>query len=260
MKRVLIATLASLSFGVANAATTTWEITGGAWTSLLQWNDNANGLPSPIFDSNTAQPVCVLGANPCTLFGLDFIPPITTLQNGTYGGSLVVDNLTGEVVGGSLVVNGTIGDMILVGGNSWWYREYTDLVINFNTMKASAGSVACYFTTFAPVDCDAILFETFDENLDLVLNLPTDVFGPIAGKSGQPAAGVVERFAAQFTLTGPTSGVLEVFRDGRNLANPNGTDVLNTFNLTVVPVPAAVWLFASALGLMGFIRRRAAVA
>ena len=26
---------------------------------------------------------------------------------------------------------------------------------------------------------------------------------------------------------------------------------------TVVPVPAAVWLFASALGLMGWIRRRA---
>jgi hypothetical protein len=32
-----------------------------------------------------------------------------------------------------------------------------------------------------------------------------------------------------------------------------------TFNVAVVPVPAAVWLFGSALGLMGLARRRAAV-
>lgn len=41
------------------------------------------------------------------------------------------------------------------------------------------------------------------------------------------------------------------------LGAPFASAFINT-QLTVVPVPAAVWLFASALGLMGFIRRRAA--
>jgi hypothetical protein len=35
-------------------------------------------------------------------------------------------------------------------------------------------------------------------------------------------------------------------------------DAFVTFNVNVVPVPAAVWLFGSALGLMGVMRRRAA--
>ncbi|MCC5795061.1 MAG: hypothetical protein JJT85_10075 [Chromatiales bacterium] len=42
--------------------------------------------------------------------------------------------------------------------------------------------------------------------------------------------------------------------------NPNplfNSAFAGTLNLTVVPVPAAVWLFASALGLVGFLRRRA---
>ncbi|MDH5255673.1 MAG: hypothetical protein OEW72_07135 [Gammaproteobacteria bacterium] len=36
-------------------------------------------------------------------------------------------------------------------------------------------------------------------------------------------------------------------------------DTFATFNVNVVPVPAAVWLFGSALGLMGVLRRRATV-
>lgn len=43
------------------------------------------------------------------------------------------------------------------------------------------------------------------------------------------------------------------------LSNATGTSGYDfTFNVAVVPVPAAVWLFGSALGLMGAMRRRSA--
>ena len=35
-----------------------------------------------------------------------------------------------------------------------------------------------------------------------------------------------------------------------------GTDYLNTFQLEVVPIPAAVWLFGSALFGLGWMRRK----
>ena len=38
----------------------------------------------------------------------------------------------------------------------------------------------------------------------------------------------------------------------------NGLNQANEYLFTVVPVPAAVWLFGSALGLLGWVRRRAA--
>jgi hypothetical protein len=46
---------------------------------------------------------------------------------------------------------------------------------------------------------------------------------------------------------------------GLQIGNPGGGsfDAFVTFNVNVVPVPAAVWLFGSAIGLMGVIRRRA---
>ncbi len=45
---------------------------------------------------------------------------------------------------------------------------------------------------------------------------------------------------------------------GLQLSGPGGPyDTFATFNVNVVPVPAAVWLFGSALGLMGVMRRRA---
>ena len=47
---------------------------------------------------------------------------------------------------------------------------------------------------------------------------------------------------------------------GLQIQNPSGGsfDAFVTFNVNVVPVPAAVWLFGSAVGLMGVMRRRVA--
>ena len=62
-------------------------------------------------------------------------------------------------------------------------------------------------------------------------------------------------FYTVFTYTGP----------GGQLIVSNGVDITQagtnylTFNVATVPVPAAVWLFGSALGLLGVARRRSAI-
>jgi hypothetical protein len=60
--------------------------------------------------------------------------------------------------------------------------------------------------------------------------------------------------------TGSDQCGVSVGAGGLQLSGPGGPyDTFATFNVNVVPVPAAVWLFGSALGLMGVMRRRAAV-
>jgi hypothetical protein len=51
--------------------------------------------------------------------------------------------------------------------------------------------------------------------------------------------------------------VAQMFRNEPNAFPSFNAAFAGQLQLTVVPVPAAVWLFASALGLIGFIRRRA---
>lgn len=66
---------------------------------------------------------------------------------------------------------------------------------------------------------------------------------------------------ANWTVGGADAGdsiTAQLFRNEPNAASAFNAAFAGQLQLTVVPVPAAVWLFASALGLMGFIRRRAA--
>lgn len=165
-----------------------------------------------------------------------------------HGGTLLVeeDDVTNAVVGGSLVVTGTISDEVVVGG-TWWVRQYNNLVINFATNTAtSSGTPVCYGTDGAPLGCGPAVVNA---------GTTTAQFGPIAGIAAQAPDGTggVAYAAATFNLS---TGLLEVFRDGRTVAKPSGTDVLQRFTLQTVPVPAAVWLFGSALGLMGLARRK----
>ena len=81
-------------------------------------------------------------------------------------------------------------------------------------------------------------------NLDLATNQPhtfnANTFGAIFSdgfESGDTSA---------WSSSSPDSAVFEF----------SSTDPLVTFNV-VVPVPAALWLFASALGLLGWVKRRA---
>lgn len=146
---------------------------------------------------------------------------------------------------------GTIADAVVVNGNTWWVRQYTNLNINFGTNVAtSSGTPVCYGTSSAPVGCGPAVVNAGTTSAQ---------FGPRAGIASQTPDGTggLAYLAATFNAN---TGLLEVFRDGRRADATNGTDVLQRFTLQtkVVPVPAAVWLFGSALGLMGLARRKIA--
>jgi hypothetical protein len=151
------------------------------------------------------------------------------------------------VVGGSLVVTGSIADAVVV-GTTWWVRQYNNLVINFENSTATTSGNSCSATIFAPIGCFAVVNP----------NTHTGIFAPLTGIASQDAqgAGGLPYLGATYVTFDATSGVLELFRNGRNPAAPTGTDVLNRFTLQVVPVPAAAWLFGSALGLLGVARRK----
>ena len=93
----------------------------------------------------------------------------------------------------------------------------------------------------------AMHIEFFDNALT---SLGTYDSPPItSGGDGDP-------FAEDFDL----GGILGVtFVDVLLTGDTSGVDITN-FGFTTVPVPAAVWLFGSGLGLLGWIRKRQAVA
>ena len=242
-KFILLAALALVA-GSANAET--YAITGGNWDSVATWNNNAAGEPSvnTTFDNGAASPACIVNGNPlCALLGADWTPAPPAILDGTYSGTLITDDVTNEVIGGSLVVTGTIGDVVEVpaGVNSWWFRSYEGLVVDFaaNTQTSTNG---CSVGPTAPAGCFAILpGQAFQ-------------FVPNGGFSTAADGTDLDEYLGA-TFDGTT---LAIFYDGRS--GLTGSDTLASFTLeaSIVPVPAAVWLFGSALGLLGFIRRRIA--
>jgi hypothetical protein len=273
MKKLILATALALTAGVASAATTPYIINSGAWTSTQTFNNNADGAPSFFTYDNGENVGCpLLGGVPFCGFtfntdaGVAQSQPI--IMNGTYGGSLIVDDATGQVVGGTLVVTGSIADQVVVGNNSWWLRVWTDLTIDLATGQSTVGSTACFRTALAPANCFPGVSAGQPAAFNLLAGNETPG-GPREACQDPNATGCpfnpalesdgLARFAATFDAE---TGLLALFKEGRNAATPAGSDIGYNFtlNTTVVPVPAAVWLFASALGLMGFIRRRATAA
>jgi hypothetical protein len=232
--------------GPASAAIVQYQITGGNWDSIAQWTAQATGVPGTTVYDNGETPACILCApEPTNNWPATGAPPA---MNGTYGGLISVDTANNAVVGGSLVVTGAIADAVVV-GSTWWVRQYNNLSVNFATNVASTTSIGCYATIFAPLPCGPAVTG----------GAPNSIFGPRGGIAAQDPAGAggITYLAATFDAN---TGLLQIFRDGRRADAVNGTDTLTSFTLQtqVIPVPAAVWLFGSALGLLGVARRKLA--
>ncbi len=207
--RKLIFTSAALMLGITSSVfAETYTITGGNWDSYAAWNNNATGDPSAtVYDAGDPSPPVTLSGAPSAF---DWTPPNPPTPTGTYSGTIETD-ASNNVIGGSLVVTGYIGQEILVSNNSWWYNQYEDLVINFDTNTVSVTSQSCFETIFAPASCAAGGSQA-----------ASGLFQPIAGN--EAIAGAARPTA---TFDGTT---LEVFHEGYSGAS--GTDYLHTFTLT----------------------------
>lgn len=79
--------------------------------------------------------------------------------------------------------------------------------------------------------------------------------------NGLMADGVTEALTHQFSALVTGNNLVLRARMNRDATPVNDPDWLQmNFNYSVVPVPAAVWLFGSALGLLGLARRRSVAA
>ncbi len=240
IKLVVGASLLALS-GAASAASVTANITGGNWISqFINGNNPSTSVEADLRDNGETQDgaLTVVGPPPpfsqgtTTWYDASFNAwdpsAIGNEMDGTYGGTITYDDVTGVVTGGSLVVSGSIGGAQIVipgtGGflNSWWAYEYVDVTVDLATGAASSAADFCYETYLGPASCVAAA-------------LPASTM--FLGDTAMTYIGGV------LTLEGGAG------LDSR----------INEFELTtsVVPVPAAVWLFGSALGLLGWGRRKA---
>ncbi len=265
MKKLLSVTALALVSFSANAAIVSVNIDSGDWASSTSSNNNADASVNStrLYDNGAAIPLVELGApNPAFQWKDDAaVAPYPvkaglTPFDGTYGGSITYDDSTGDVIGGSLVITGKVGDQVVVGGNSWWLRIWEDVTVDLATGLGTVGSIDCARTDFSAANCSPGV----TGGMPFAWNISDGAFTPGAcalpggSNAGDPACGPDAPARLKATFDGTT---LSLLVEGRNLANPNGTDTLNDFTLstTVVPVPAAVWLFGSAIGLLGFRRK-----
>jgi len=239
MKKLIAITVTALAFVTGGAQAAVYQINSGNWDSVATWSTNATGAADPaVYDAGDSVPVATLGGTPGIVnwtIGDTGVPGEPGAQTGTYGGILETDG-SGNVIAGTLVVTGTLAKSVVVAANSWWTIQYENMVINFGGFGTSA-TINCWKTALAPAPCAGA-----------VASEPSS-FVPSAGNEG--AAGAA-RAAATFDGT-----TLDIFVEG--YAGVSGTDYAHVFTLSssVIPVPAAVWLFGSALGLLGWSRRKA---
>jgi len=233
------ATLAILlGAGAAQAALVHTAVTG-TWDGLHTWNPGQNGDPLIVGSP---------GGGP----GM------------TLNGWMEYDSVTGQL------------QNLYIAGTTWigkWDPAFNDVRMqnyawqssgtNLNLLPGAA-RLACdrlndgVFVTGASTACGAGY-----QNGQGTLNLLVDFTGVIDDGSGgiTAGAGAGTFLPAQVGFSGTVvGGAVSVYAiKGYNPFIPLAAD--STFNLvSVVPVPGAVWLFGSAIGLLGWARRKSATA
>lgn len=164
------------------------------------------------------------------------------------------DDVSGKLtqVGGTLVAN----YQLIPGSITLFVHNITSLVVGAGA-AATATSYSCVEGNFGPDNVGAALCGNYSFGANF-LNESTATWGPgtsfsrvLGGDDG--AAGTPQNLA-------DFNGMTTTSWNGTNLVLSNATATtgftMNLVALAPVPVPAAAWLFGSALGLMAWARRR----
>jgi len=246
MNKIIALTALALVTAGAQAAPVTVNVTSGNWDDLTTWSSQTGGAPSPntaVYDNGDSVPlisgVLPYSADSCG-GGCPGTPtPAPTTASGTYSGSFTYDDVTGEVTAGSFDVTGNISQVVQ---GTWWNFDYVGTSWDFATSTTSHSSTSCHEGIGNPAGCYFAPFAPSGGIGAAILDM---------GAGNEGVAGTA-RYAGTF------DGVdqLLIFNEGYDGA---GSDYMMTFTIatSVVPVPAAVWLFGSALGLLGWGRRKA---
>ncbi len=230
------ATLAILLGAGAAQAALVHTAVSGTWDGLHTWNPGQNGDPL-IIGSPGGGPGMILN------------------------GIMEYDDVDGHIINLSLTGTTWIGkwdpafnDVRMQ--NYAWQSNGTNL-----NLLPGAARLACdrlgdgVFLTGAATTCGAG-YQNGQGTLNLLLDFTGVIPGGITAGSGLGTF-LPEQVGFSGTVVGGAVSVYAI--KGYNPFIPLAAD--STFNLvSVVPVPGAVWLFGSAIGLLGWARRKAATA
>jgi len=186
--------------------------------------------------------------------------------NAQYSGTISYDTVTGSVTGGIIAWTGAYGFEVTVPvGSSVGGSFFSWAWLNGNINLATGTRT----TTTAGANPNAICFLGAAGNVavgNLLCGAANSPLGYNFSNGGAAAA-----YTPTYTALSATEGLLTlqsfrctnttVLNGSGGFQSCTGNDLYEQWHVQVVPVPAAVWLFGSALGLMGIAaRRRKAVA
>jgi hypothetical protein len=268
------ANAAIVTAGIGTAAHTYYEVGGsnGAAPAVI-WGDGANAGLSPLnycYNNGSSSPF-----HQCSEYGLVAAPG----NNGLYWGNptptasyfgavqyddaiTFVDPVDGftyfRVTGGALQWTGTYGFEIL------------------NNPSLTSGAIGGSFFSYAFNNSQVDLTTGARQTTNSIPGAKSNCYLGAAGNVivGSLLCGVANPVSSyQYSNVGTTytkpanwAGVRDngdgtmhlLLTSNRYTVNATGNNIREELNFSVVPVPAAVWLFGSALGLMGVVRRKKA--
>lgn len=265
LRKLLPGLGAVVSFALISASASAATVNGVFTVSSGIIND----LYSATFDG-ALNPSCVGAADPaeCAFFG----GQTPALRNITFGpqnaaqtsGTLDVqyDNVTGEILQiNSMILN--LPDQVLTiqGTTVVTVVQGNSIPTANDTIFVNAGLTAPNGTADADQSAGALGPGVFEHDDAPNQDVPdfaafNDIVDScVGGLCG--LIGILSLDGVRYRLLGTVSGAGgDSFQLQTQTANNSIYKV--DFSTAVVPVPAAVWLFGSALGLLGWVRRRAA--